>query len=493
MPTMTRTRLLSASLVALFGLTACEGLKEAMTAHVDTVARAGSQELTVTRLAELLGPTDVPLRADAVRSVAQLWVNYQLLGAAAAAGDSLATDAQAEDGMWSAIAQIKSRKYFEVVAKDWGIADSSKWEQAYNDGAVLGASHILLTKQPEGLDPAQNAAIKAEAEKLAASLKGASLERFGAVARERTQDPGSKDRGGDYGVFPPGQMVPEFDAGIRSVAPGAVSGVVETQFGYHIIRRHTYAEIKDQFAEVYGQVAGEGKEQEYFEGLEKAQNVQVKAAAAKLVKAIAEDVDAYRDDKTVIASARNGDMTAGRMARWMAAFPPQTRMRAQVAQAPDSLIPLFVKNVMRNELLLRAADSAGVTVDSTEMAEVRGAFRQAVLGVMDAMGLAPQALADSAPDKAARERLAASRVEEYLSGVVKNERQYIEVPEQIAIVLRAKYESRLVPAGVDRVLAEATKLRAAADSARAATQPPSAVPLGGPTGAPVPPAPQPQP
>ena len=42
---MTRTRLLSASLIALLALPACEGFKEAMTAHVDTVARAGSQEL----------------------------------------------------------------------------------------------------------------------------------------------------------------------------------------------------------------------------------------------------------------------------------------------------------------------------------------------------------------------------------------------------------------------------------------------------------------
>lgn len=492
---MTRTRLLSASLVALLGLTACEGLKEAMTAHVDTVARAGSQELTVDRLAELLGPTDVPLRADAVRTVAQLWVNYQLLGYAGAQGDSLATDKNAEDGMWSAIAQLKSRKFFETVSKDWALGDSSKFEQAYNDGVLLAAAHILIAKKPEGLDPKANEALKAEAQALAASLKGATQAQFAAAATRRTDDPGSKDRGGSYGVFPRGQMVPEFDNGILSVKPGDVTGVVESQFGYHIIRRHAWPEIADQFPMQYRQVAGAVAESTYFAGLETAANVQVKAAAPKLVKAIAEDVDAYRDDKTVIATARSGDMTAGRMAKWMAAFPAQTRMRAQVVQAPDSLIPMFVQNVMRNELLLRAADSAGVTLDSTEQAEVRNAFRTGVMGVMTELGLAPQQLADSAGDRAAREALAASRVENYLSAMVRNERQYVEVAEQIAIVLRDKYESRVVPAGVDRVLAAATKIRAAADSARAAQQPPSAVPMGAPmtppAGAAVPPAPRP--
>lgn len=482
---MTRNRILTASLAALLGLTACEGLKEAMTAHVDTVARAGSQELTVTRLAELVGSTDVPLQADAIRTVAQLWVNYQLLGHAAANGDSLFTDADADAGMWSALAQLKSRKFYDLIAKDWGQADPATFEKAYNDGVLLGASHILLSKQPEGVSPEANAAIRAQAEQLATQLKGATLEQFAKTAKERTQDPGSKERGGDYGVFAPGSMVAEFDAGILSVAPGQVTGVVESQFGYHIIRRHTWAEIADQFPQQYQQIAAQRAESTYFAGMEKAANVQVRASAPKLVKAIAEDVDAYRDDKTVIATARSGDLTAARLAQWMAAFPAQTRMRQQVVQAPDSLIPMFVKDyVMRNELLLRAADSAKVTLDSADVAEVRNAFRARVMEVMSTLNLAPSQLAEGA-DKAARESLAATRVDEYMGKMVRNEAQYVDVAEQIALVLRSRYESRVVPAGVDRVLAEATKLRAVSDSARAANQPPSAVPMGAPMGAPV--------
>jgi peptidyl-prolyl cis-trans isomerase D len=471
---MTRTRILAASLVALLGVTACEGFKEAMTAHVDVVARAGSQELTVKRLSELLGPTDVPLRADAIRTVAQLWVNYQLLAQAGAAGDTLATPADADAGMWSAIAQLRTRKFYEGIAATWPAADPSTFEKAYNEGKLLAAAHILLSKQPEGLVAGVNDSIKKEAEKIAATVTAAT---FASVAKARSQDPGSKDKGGDYGVFAPGQMVPEFDAGILSVPPGGISKVVETQFGYHIIRRHTYDEIKDQFAQQYPEIANVVAESTYFAKLEKDANVEVKPGAARLVKAIAEDVDAYRTDKTVIATARSGNLDAGRMSKWMAAFPPQSRMRANVVQAPDSLIPMFVQNVMRNELLLRAADEAKVDLDSAQMTELRTAFYGGVMNAMSRLNIAPSQLADSGADLAARQRLASSRIEEYMGGMVTNQREYVDVAEQIVLVLRDKYESRIVPAGIDRVLAEATKVRAAADSARAANQPPTAVPM----------------
>lgn len=484
---MTRTRLLTASLVALLGVTACEGFKEAMTAHVDVVARAGSQELTVKRLSELLGPTDVPLRADAIRTVAQLWVNYQLLAQAGAAGDTLATPADADAGMWSAIAQLRTRKFYEGVSATWPAADPSTFEKAYNEGKLLAAAHILLSKQPEGLVAGVNDSIKKEAEKIAATVTAAT---FASVAKARSQDPGSKDKGGDYGVFAPGQMVPEFDAGILSVPPGGITKVVETQFGYHIIRRHTYDEIKDQFAQQYPEIANVVAESTYFAKLEKDANVEVKPGAARLVKAIAEDVDAYRTDKTVIATARSGNLDAGRMSKWMAAFPPQSRMRANVVQAPDSLIPMFVMNVMRNELLLRAADEAKVGLDSAQMAELRTAFYGGVMNAMSRLNIAPSQLSDSGADLAARQRLAASRIEEYMGGMVTNQREYVDIAEQIVLVLRDKYESRIVPAGIDRVLAEATKVRAAADSARAANQPPTAVPMMTPPPAAAPTTPQ---
>jgi hypothetical protein len=477
---MTRTRLFVASLLVVVSASSCAAFKDAMTAHQDVVARAGTQELKVDELATLLANSEIPLRPDAVRTFSQLWVNYQLLGHAGAQGDSLGTAEDADKGMWSAFAQIQTRAYYDAISKGWDVAvDSSTLEQRYNEGAggLIAASHILLAKQPEGISATANDSIKREAERLAATVTPAN---FAAVAKARSEDPGSKDRGGSYGVFSGTDMVGAFSEGVRSVTPGGITKVVETEYGYHIIRRHTWAEAREQFTQMYAGIAQQKAESTYFESLESGANVQVKGSAAKLVKAVAEDVDAYRDDRTVIATARSGNLTASRLAQWMAAFPPQSRMRAQVMQVPDSVIPVFVKNIMRNELLLRAADSAGVGPDSAQRTGIRDAFTNGVRSTMQALNVLPSQLADSANDVTAREALAGSRIDGYLTRLLRNEGDFVEVPEQLVLVLRDKYEARFVPAAIERALAEATKLRATADSLKADQQPPTSVPLPAP-------------
>jgi len=60
-------------------------------------------------------------------------------------------------------------------------------------------------------------------------------EDFGKLAKEYSEDPGSKDNGGEY-TFPRGQMVPEFEAAAFSLGTNQISEIITTQFGYHIIK-----------------------------------------------------------------------------------------------------------------------------------------------------------------------------------------------------------------------------------------------------------------
>ncbi|HJV45327.1 MAG TPA: peptidylprolyl isomerase [Bacillota bacterium] len=83
------------------------------------------------------------------------------------------------------------------------------------------ASHILVKTEEEA---------KAIKKQLA---NGANFEQ---LAKEKSTDPGSKDKGGDLGYFTPGKMVPEFDKVAFSLKPGEISDVVKTDFGYHIIK-----------------------------------------------------------------------------------------------------------------------------------------------------------------------------------------------------------------------------------------------------------------
>jgi len=99
----------------------------------------------------------------------------------------------------------------------------------------IQASHILIkTDVADANDPnAVKATAKAEAEQLLAQLKDGAD--FAELAKTHSDCP-SASRGGDLGLFGRGQMVPPFEQAAFALQPGEMSGVVETQFGYHIIK-----------------------------------------------------------------------------------------------------------------------------------------------------------------------------------------------------------------------------------------------------------------
>jgi parvulin-like peptidyl-prolyl isomerase len=82
--------------------------------------------------------------------------------------------------------------------------------------------------------PVSREEASAKAESILQRVRGGAD--FAELARENSDDPGSKTKGGDLGYFARGQNVAAFDATAFSLAAGQVSGIVETEFGFHIIK-----------------------------------------------------------------------------------------------------------------------------------------------------------------------------------------------------------------------------------------------------------------
>lgn len=132
------------------------------------------------------------------------------------------------------------------------------------------ASHILIKPIDDPNDPNETkakAAAKAKAEQLLAQIKDGAD--FAELAQANSDCP-SASKGGDLGLFGHGQMVKPFDEAAFALQPGEMSDLVETKFGYHIIkvtdrkeaRTRPFEEAK---AEIFAQLTGQKKKQ-FVEG-----------------------------------------------------------------------------------------------------------------------------------------------------------------------------------------------------------------------------------
>jgi peptidyl-prolyl cis-trans isomerase C len=151
-----------------------------------------------------------------------------------------------------AIQQFIDKEYVQKVkvpqkeVKDFYVSQPD----SFKEPEQVRASHILIK-----VDPGTDESKKAEARK---KLKGIHNklqkgENFEALAKEYSEGP-SGAKGGDLGYFSRGQMVEPFDEVAFGLSPGRVSDIVETQFGYHLIKvvdkkpegMMSYEEVKDK-------------------------------------------------------------------------------------------------------------------------------------------------------------------------------------------------------------------------------------------------------
>ena len=147
-----------------------------------------------------------------------------------------------------AVDDAEVKKYYEEHQQEFGTQ-----EQRH-------AAHILITVAAQAPE-AEKQAARAKAEQVLQQVRQAPG-KFAELAKQYSQDPGSAANGGDLGMFGRGMMVKPFDDAVFQLKPGEISGLVQSDFGFHIIKLLAIKPAKVQtLDEVKGLIAQKLKAQ----------------------------------------------------------------------------------------------------------------------------------------------------------------------------------------------------------------------------------------
>jgi peptidyl-prolyl cis-trans isomerase C len=285
----------------------------AVVARVNGVAIASAELEKAIRNLEANVGNQIPAerRNEVYRGILDQLVEMRLLEQEAAARNIKATDAEVAQGIDEMKKQapnaeafakaLASRKMTEAdlraearqrlavdklltaevepkaAVTDADIADFYKKNpQFFMQPEAMRASHILLKADT----PEAKTAARAKAQDLLTQIKGGAD--FAALAKQHSND-GSAASGGDLGFFPRGQMVKAFEDAAFALKPGEVSPIVESEFGYHIIKAAEHrdartvplAEVSDRIAQALRQQKQQQLAQEYVQSLKTRGKVEI--------------------------------------------------------------------------------------------------------------------------------------------------------------------------------------------------------------------------
>ncbi len=233
----------------------------------EAISRADFERAVQVVEARAGGPVPPDRRDEILRGILDQLISYRLLQQEARARKVEATPAEIESRVADIKKQFPNQQAFDQALKqrhttvqqftadtknDLAVGKLAESEAAkaspvtdadakqfydknpeqFKQGETVRASHIFV-RVPPNADAATKQKARAKLEAVEQKLKAGGD--FAQLARENSED-GSAPAGGDLNYFARGQMVPAFEKVAFELKPGQTSGIVETQFGYHIIK-----------------------------------------------------------------------------------------------------------------------------------------------------------------------------------------------------------------------------------------------------------------
>ena len=245
---------------------------------------------------------------------------------------------------------------------------------------------------------------------------------------------------------------------------GGVSGLVRSAFGFHIIRRPPLAEVRDTFAQGLEDLLGGARDSVYLTNLETRSEIKVVRGAVGAVRQAAQAPDPARRSGRVLVSYRGGAFHVRDFMHWLPALDP--RVLPALSTATEAQIEGLLKGLAQRELLLRQADSARIGLSDSDWTAVRVQQDSVLRTVGGLLKLTPAILHDSVTTPEGRQRLAMTRVNDYIDRVVGGEVQFAPLPPFLGEYLRARGSWEKNEAGIQAAIERAQAIRAQLDSLR---------------------------
>ena len=255
----------------------------AATASEPAVARLGNQQVASAELKNLLASLPVESREQlrGNRATLESWIRSRLAEKAVleqADAQGWRQRPEIEQQTRAATEQIVFRNYLQSVSQvPADYPSAAELQQAYDAGksewvtpAMYRVSQIFLAvNDPQGLD-----AVRKQAQELSRKAQAAPAE-FASLATQYSQDRASAERGGDTGLQPLQQLVPEVRGAVSRLKVGAVSEPVQSPAGFHVIkltelqptRVATLDELRDRLTQALRAQRQEQIAKAYLEGM----------------------------------------------------------------------------------------------------------------------------------------------------------------------------------------------------------------------------------
>lgn len=328
------------------------------------VARVGDEEIKVKEVVEIMSGGGYSDNLDGVKEALDHLVDFKLL-LEAARGEGLDTTAEFRRDLNVMKENFIVRKlYEEVVVKN---AEATEEElRDYFDKQKLGeeqveARHILLGyREGEGEEKREEARAKAE-KVLAEARAGAD---FAELAKKYSEGPDAS-HGGYLGYFPRGKMVKPFEEAVFALEPGEVSDIVQTRFGFHIVkvenkRSRTFEEMREEIRTYVEQPKRQRLSRDFMKELETGAGITYNDEAIEsLIVRIGRATsfkEAQANPDFVLATYDGGEWTLSRYLDFYSDFPEDYKS----APRDGDEVKAILKSLIRNELLIKKAKETGI-------------------------------------------------------------------------------------------------------------------------------------